>query len=134
MLEHYAKNIKKNESKEISILKDQIVKDKIKSYHWKRDKLIDYELTKLFLEEKRKNILESYEQYVKEQIEKKKLMDKKLKIEKFKNESIICNILLHIKNYIIEIKNHVLDIELAFPKCFEHLFKKKNIFRIMEFI
>ncbi|EUT91230.1 hypothetical protein PFAG_00828 [Plasmodium falciparum Santa Lucia] len=61
-------------------------------------------------------------------------MDKKLKIEKFKNESIIYNILLHIKNYLIEIKNHVLDIELAFPKCFEHLFKKKNIFRIMEFI
>ncbi|KNG78202.1 hypothetical protein PFMG_04257 [Plasmodium falciparum IGH-CR14] len=34
-------------------------------------------------------------------------MDKKLKIEKFKNESIIYNILLHIKNYLIEIKNHI---------------------------
>ncbi|SOV20993.1 Plasmodium exported protein, unknown function [Plasmodium sp. DRC-Itaito] len=125
----------KNELKEISLLKDEIVKDKIESYHWKRDKLIDYELNKLFLEEKRKRLLESYEQYVKEQLEKKKMKEKilkekqikkKLKIEKFKNESIIYNIYLNIKNYFIEIINDVPDVELTFAKYFQDLFKKKK--------
>ncbi|SCQ12824.1 Plasmodium exported protein, unknown function [Plasmodium gaboni] len=106
----------KNELKEISLLKDEIVKDKIESYHWKRDKLIDYELNKLFLEEKRKRLLESYEQYVKEQLEKKKL----------KNKSIISNIFLNIKNYFIEIINDVPDVELTFAKYFQDLFKKKK--------
>ncbi|SOV11127.1 Plasmodium exported protein, unknown function [Plasmodium sp. gorilla clade G2] len=125
----------KNELKEISLLKDEIVKDKIESYHWKRDKLIDYELNKLFLEEKRKQILESYEQHVKEELEKKKMKEKilkekkikkKQKIEKLKNESIIYNIYLNIKYYLIEFRNDDIDIELAFPKYFQDLFKKKK--------
>ncbi|ETW51303.1 hypothetical protein PFMALIP_00645 [Plasmodium falciparum MaliPS096_E11] len=62
----------KNELKEISLLKDQIVKDKLEKYHWKSDKLIDYELKKLFLEQQKKKLLESYEQYQKEEQEKKK--------------------------------------------------------------
>nr|SPJ13268.1 Plasmodium exported protein, unknown function [Plasmodium sp. DRC-Itaito] len=123
----------KNELKEISLLKDQIVKDKIEKDHWKKDKLIDYELNKLFLEEKRKNILESYEQYIKEQLEKKKLNDKilkqklikkKLKIEKFKNESIIYKIFLNIKNYFFQIINDVPAVELTCAQYFEDLFKK----------
>ncbi|SOV10292.1 Plasmodium exported protein, unknown function [Plasmodium sp. gorilla clade G2] len=125
----------KNELKEISLLKDEIVNDKIEKYHWKRDKLIDYELNKLFLEDKRKKMLESYEQHVKEELEKEKMKEKilkekkikkKLKIEKFKNESIIYNIYLNMKYYLIEFRNDVIDIELACPKYFQDLFKKKK--------
>nr|SPJ13221.1 Plasmodium exported protein, unknown function [Plasmodium sp. DRC-Itaito] len=123
----------KNELKEISLLKDHIVKDKIEKDHWKKDKLIDYELNKLFLEQKRKQILESYEKFEKEQLEKKKLNEKilkeklikkKLKIEKFKNESIIYKIYLNIKNYFDQIIDDVPDVELTCARYFEDLFKK----------
>ncbi|EWC90570.1 hypothetical protein PFNF54_00617 [Plasmodium falciparum NF54] len=125
----------KNELKEISLLKDQIVKDKLEKYHWKSDKLIDYELKKLFLEQQKKKLLESYEQYQKEEQEKKKrnekilkdkLMKKKRKIQKFKNESIIYKLFLIIKNHLVEFINVGSDIELAFPKYFEEIFKKKK--------
>ncbi|SOS76660.1 Plasmodium exported protein, unknown function, putative [Plasmodium sp. gorilla clade G1] len=125
----------KNELKEISLLKDQIVKDKLEKYHWKRDKLIDYELKKLFLEQQKKKLLESYEQYQKEEQEKKKrnekilkekLMKKKRKIQKFKNESIIYKLFLIIKNHLVEFINVGSDIELSFPKNFQDLFKKKK--------
>ncbi|CDO62672.1 Plasmodium exported protein, unknown function [Plasmodium reichenowi] len=125
----------KNELKEISLLKDQIVKDKIEKYHWNRGKLIDYELKKLFLEQEKKKLLESYEQYQKEEQEKKKLKEKilkeklikrKLKIEKFKNESIIYKLFLEIKNYLVEYINDGPDVELTCAKYFQDLFKKKK--------
>ncbi|KYN94432.1 putative exported protein [Plasmodium gaboni] len=77
----------KNELKEISLLKDEIVKDKIERYHWKRDKLIDYELNRLFYEAKKKKIQQLYDTFRREKgisckIKKKeKRKEKKMKMK-----------------------------------------------------
>ncbi|KYN94430.1 putative exported protein [Plasmodium reichenowi] len=75
----------KNELKEISLIKDEIVKDKIEKDQWKKNKLIDYELNRLFHEAKKKELQQLYDKYLNEQLENRKLQKHKVKKKKRKH-------------------------------------------------
>ncbi|SCQ12630.1 PIR protein [Plasmodium gaboni] len=103
----------KNELKEIKVLKDQIVNDKIKQYPWNKDKLIDSELNKLFLQAQMKRDKILYEQYMKEQ-----LQNPVLQKEIFKTYGIIQKILQRINNFFTEFIRNIPRLVLSFGKDF----------------
>ncbi|SOV20007.1 PIR protein [Plasmodium sp. gorilla clade G2] len=101
----------KNELKEIKVLKDQIVKDKIEQYRWNKDKLIDSELNKLFLQAQMKRDKILYEQNMKKQLENPVLQK-----EIFKTDRIILKILQKIYNFFTEFIKNIPQLEFSFPK------------------
>lgn len=102
------KNYIKNELKEIKIIKDQIVNEKIQQYRGKKEKLIDTELNKLFLQEKMKKDKKKYEQYMKKQLQNT-LLQKGI----LKTNGIILKILQKINNLFIEITNDNPKVQLT---------------------
>ncbi|SPJ11199.1 Plasmodium exported protein, unknown function [Plasmodium sp. DRC-Itaito] len=120
----YRKYIKK-ELSEVKLLKDQIIQDKIEKDRLKMDKLIDYELTKLLLEED-KSQLELSSEYIEQQkIKKAKMLKLQKKEEKYDR------IILSIKK---SIKKHLKKINLVICKMLENIFDKDIWYRVFYFI
>ncbi|SOV20006.1 Plasmodium exported protein, unknown function [Plasmodium sp. gorilla clade G2] len=142
----------KNELEEIKILKDQIVNDKIDQYRWKGDKLIDYELKRLFFEARLKKDKKLYEQYMKKQIQNYVIQKEILDFDKIilKISQNIINILIiilikileadsksckkFIKDYFTEIINDIPEVELTSHNKFISIFFTKIIMYIAEVI
>ncbi|SCQ12628.1 Plasmodium exported protein, unknown function [Plasmodium gaboni] len=103
----------KNELEEINILKDQIVNDKIDQYRWTGDKLIDYELKKLFFQARLKKDKKLYEQYM-----KKLYQNYVIEEDNFKMDKIILKILQRINNFFTEFIKNISQLELSFGKDF----------------
>ncbi|KYN97453.1 putative exported protein [Plasmodium gaboni] len=120
----YRKYIKK-ELSEVRLLKDQIIQDKIKKSRLKKDNLIDYELTKLLLEEEKRQ-LELSSEYIEQQKIKKakklKMQKKEEKYDKFK---------LSIKK---SIKKLLRKINLVIYKMLEKIFDGDKWYRVFYYI
>lgn len=97
------KNYIENELKEIKILKDQIVNNKIEQYRWRKEKSINTESNKPFLQAKMKK-------------DKKQLQYTSLKKENLKTYGIILKILQRIINFFTEIIKNIPEVELAIGK------------------
>ncbi|SOV18375.1 Plasmodium exported protein, unknown function [Plasmodium gaboni] len=120
----YRKYIKK-ELSDVRLLKDQIIQDKIKKSRLKKDNLIDYELTKLLLEEEKRQ-LELSSEYIEQQKIKKakklKMQKKEEKYNKFK---------LSIKK---SIKKLLRKINLVIYKILEKIFDGDKWYRVFYYI